>query len=118
MNFLLDQDVYRITANYLIDAGHDVLLAADLGMSRAADIDLLRKAHELGRIFVTRDSDFGRLVFADGEYAGIIFLRMSPTNQPHIHAVLSTVLQNHLANELLRAFVTIDNNGYRLRSVH
>ena len=28
MKFLLDQDVYAITARFLIDAGHDVVLVA------------------------------------------------------------------------------------------
>ncbi len=30
MKFLLDQDVYAITARFLIDAGHDVVLVAQL----------------------------------------------------------------------------------------
>ena len=34
MKFLLDQDVYAITARFLIDAGHDVVLVAQLGLER------------------------------------------------------------------------------------
>lgn len=30
MKFLLDQDVYAITARFLIDTGHDVVLVAQL----------------------------------------------------------------------------------------
>jgi hypothetical protein len=31
MRFLLDQDVYFVTARFLIDAGHDVVLVAQIG---------------------------------------------------------------------------------------
>ena len=115
MKFLLDQDVYAVTIQYLRDAGHNVLLAADLGMSRAADIDLLHKAHELGRIFVTRDSDFGRLIFAGGEAAGVIFLRMTPLNHTKIHTILTSIIDKHDSTTLRQTFIVINSKGYRIR---
>lgn len=63
MKLLLDQDIYRATIQFLRNLGHDVVTASDLGLSRAPDIDLLKAAHQQERIMVTRDSDFGRLVF-------------------------------------------------------
>jgi len=65
MRFLLDQDVYAATARFLSGLGHEVVLAAQLGLSQADDSDLLRIAHDQSRIFVTRDRDFGRLVFVN-----------------------------------------------------
>jgi len=59
MKFLLDQDVYAVTARFLSDLGHDVVPVAQVGLSQADDQDLLRMAQEQGRIFVTRDRDFG-----------------------------------------------------------
>lgn len=56
--------------------GHDVLRAADIGLSRAADEELLETAQKLGRLFVTRDRDFGRIVFLSRKRAGILYLRM------------------------------------------
>ena len=38
MGFLLDQDVYAVTARFLRDCGHDVVTASELGLSRAIDI--------------------------------------------------------------------------------
>jgi predicted nuclease of predicted toxin-antitoxin system len=55
MKFLADQDVYASTIGFLQGLGHDVLRAAQLGLSQAEDTELLRVAHEQGRIFVTRD---------------------------------------------------------------
>lgn len=62
MKFLLDQDVYAVTARFLIRSEHDVVLASEIGMSEADDEDLLKKAQEQERIFITRDRDFGHLV--------------------------------------------------------
>lgn len=54
MRFLLDQDIYAATARHLVDLGHDVVRAAELGLSRAADEELLKtlSASELARAFV------------------------------------------------------------------
>lgn len=53
MNFLLDQDVYAVTARFLLRLGHDVVQVAQLGLSRAEDEELLRVTQEQNRIFVT-----------------------------------------------------------------
>jgi hypothetical protein len=50
MRFLVDQDVYRDTIRFLRELGHDLVLAADLGMSRAPDERLLETALEQERI--------------------------------------------------------------------
>jgi len=63
VKLLLDQDVYETTARFLIALGHDVVRVAELGMAQAADEENLHKAQELKRIFVTRDRDYGNLVF-------------------------------------------------------
>lgn len=59
MKFLADQDVYAKTIGFLVGLGHDVISVAQLGLSQAEDAELLRVAHEQGRIFVTRDRHFG-----------------------------------------------------------
>ena len=72
MQFLADQDVYALTVSFLRGLGHDVLTAAGLGMSKAKDLQLLRTAHDRGRIFVTRDRDFGAFVFVQASGPGVI----------------------------------------------
>jgi predicted nuclease of predicted toxin-antitoxin system len=63
MKFLLDQDVYALTERFLREQGYDVVTASELNLSRAQDLDLLKIAGEQERIFVTRDRDYGNLVF-------------------------------------------------------
>ena len=73
MRLLPDQDVYRVTIDQLKEWGHDVVTAKELGMQRAADEDLLKKARELDRLLITRDKDFGTLVFLKKELSpGVI----------------------------------------------
>lgn len=66
MKFLADQDVYAATIAFVRGLGH-LVTAAELGMSQAADSDLLCVAKEQSRVFITRDRDFGGLVFVRGE---------------------------------------------------
>ena len=65
MKFLLDVcTASRALREALMDAGHDVLSAAD-GYADSSDEALLALAYEQNRVLVTEDKDFGRLVFAE-----------------------------------------------------
>lgn len=68
MRFLLDHDVYGSTARFLTDLGHEIVQVAHIGL--AQDEDLLKVAQAQGRLFVTRDRDFGGLVFVNALGAG------------------------------------------------
>jgi predicted nuclease of predicted toxin-antitoxin system len=105
MKFLVDQDVYAGTVRFLIGLGHDVVTARQLGLAQAEDTELLRVAHEQGRIFVTRDRDFGALVFVQGSGPGIIYLRLLPSTQNSVHAELERILSMYSEPELQAAFV-------------
>jgi Uncharacterized protein conserved in bacteria len=95
MRFLTDQDVWATTVRWLREAGHDVVTVASIGLAEASDADLLRVAHDQRRIFVTRDRDFGALVFAHDFGAGVIYLRMLPSTQNAVHQELERVLQGN-----------------------
>jgi predicted nuclease of predicted toxin-antitoxin system len=115
MRFLLDQDVYAVTAHFLTDLGHDVSSAAAIGRSQASDLELLSVAQEQSRIFVTRDRDFGRLVFVQELRVGVIYLRVMPSTLGVTHEELQTVLTSYPENELLRAFVVVEPGRHRFR---
>jgi predicted nuclease of predicted toxin-antitoxin system len=115
MRFLLDQDVYANTGRFLGDLGHDVVAVARLGLSQASDEDLLRTAREQGRIFVTRDRDFGNLVFVKSIRGGVLYLRMLPRTQGAVHDELDVVLRTHSEEELRRSFVVVEPGRHRIR---
>ena len=115
MKFLLDQDVYAVTARFLVVSGHDVVLASEIGMSAASDEELLKKAQEQERIFITRDRDFGHLVFVKSFGAGVLYLRVLPSNLNGVHAELERVLQTYSEDELRKAFVVVEPAVHRFR---
>lgn len=117
MKFLLDQDVYATTLRFLSDLGHDVVSASQIGCAQADDTDLLRIAQEQGRIFVTRDRDFGGLVFVKGLGTGVIYLRVLPSTQKAVHQELERVLKSYSEDQLRQAFVVVEPGRYRFRKL-
>jgi predicted nuclease of predicted toxin-antitoxin system len=115
MKFLLDQDVYALTARFLREQGHDVVTASELGMSRAQDEQLLKTAGELGRVFVTRDRDYGNLVFKKSLGNGVIYLRVLPSELNQVHDEMGKVLSEYTEEELVKLFVVIEADGHRVR---
>jgi predicted nuclease of predicted toxin-antitoxin system len=95
MKLLLDQDVYEKTARFLIDLEHDVVRVAELGMAQSSDEENLLKAQELERIFVTRDRDYGNLVFIKQIKSGVLYLRVLPSNINSVHAELEIILATY-----------------------
>jgi len=115
MKLLLDQDVYAATARFLLDLGHDVVLVASIGLSRAQDQEILRVAQEQKRVLVTRDRDFGNLVFVRELGAGVIYLRVLPSTLNAVHAELARVLNLHTETQLAQSFVVVEPGGHRIR---
>src|SRR3990172_1029349 len=117
MKLLLDQDVYSVSRIFLRELGPDAVPVAHLGLSKAYDSDLLKKAQEEDRIFVARDRDFGSLVFVSGLGAGVIYLRLLPSTRHAVHEELERVLSTHTENELKKAFVVVEPGRHRFRKV-
>jgi len=115
VKFLLDQDVYSVTARLLSNLGHDVVRVAELGLAQADDEDLLRTAQEQGRLFITRDRDFGSLVFVKELGAGVLYLRTFAFAQNAVHNELERVLNTYSQEELMNAFVVVEADGHRFR---
>ena len=115
MILLLDQDVYGITARFLKNRGYDFIRVSDLGLARASDEEILKVAQEQNRILITRDRDYGNLVFVKSLGTGVIYLRMLPTNLNAVHAELIRVLETYTKKDLLKAFVVVEFNGHRIR---
>jgi predicted nuclease of predicted toxin-antitoxin system len=115
VRFLLDQDVYAVTARLLRQLGHNVVTASEARLSQAEDSELLAFASHDKRILVTRDRDFGGLVFVHRLGAGVIYLRISPTALDAVHAELENVLASYSEEELGKAFVVVEAARHRFR---
>lgn len=97
------------------DAGHDVVLVAQIGLAKAQDEDILSKAQEQKRILLTRDRDYGNLVFVQRRGTGVIYLRILPTTVNAVHNQIQKVLKNYSEADLIGAFVVVEPNGSRFR---
>ncbi len=117
MKLLLDQDVYFATARFLREAGHDVVTASEIGCSQSSDSHLLGIAKEQDRIFVTRDRDFGGLVFVKGLGSGVIYLRILPATLDTVHNELRKVLMSYKEESLKKAFVVVEPARHRFRKL-
>ena len=116
MCFLTDQDVYQITTRKLIEWGHDVITAKMLGTQRASDRDLLSKANETERLFLTRDKDFGALVFLEERLSkGVILLRTEPQTLDEVHHQPQRLIEKHSERQLHKLFCVVEENRYRIR---
>ena len=118
MRLLANQDIYSLTIEWLRKEGHDIVTARELEMQRAADEELLRKARETDRLFLTRDKDFGGLVFLyKGVSAGVIFLRITPATVQEVHQELNRLFQEHNREELRDLFCVVQPHRYRIRRI-
>ena len=117
MRLFLDHDVYAITAQFLEGLGYDVVTAGTSGHGQTDDSELLRIARNDGRLLVTRDRDFGRLVFVSRAGSGVIYLRLNPTNLSAVHKELQRVLETYSESELKEAFVVVETGRHRFRNI-
>lgn len=85
-------------------------------MHRAEDDDLLMKPKESSRIFVTRDKDFGRLVFLKDELlTGVIFLRLTPGSAESAHRELNRLLNEHTEEDPMHLFCVVEPHRHPIR---
>ncbi|MHB1423173.1 MAG: DUF5615 family PIN-like protein [Gemmataceae bacterium] len=115
MRLLTDQDVYAATVQFLRGMGHDVATATERSLSQSADADLLRAAHAEVRVFVTRDRDYGGLVFMQALGSGVLYLRVLPSTLQAVHAELGRILGLYSEEVLQGAFVVVEPGRHRIR---
>jgi predicted nuclease of predicted toxin-antitoxin system len=117
MRLLADQDVYAMTVRILRSRSHDVATASDLGLSQAADVAILQAAIQDRRILLTRDRDYGGLVFAGNTKGGVIYLRIAPSALDAVHDELLRVLDLYSETELQGALIVVEPGRHRLRKI-
>jgi predicted nuclease of predicted toxin-antitoxin system len=115
VKFILDQDVYAVTARLLRQRGHDVVTASEKGLSKGTDSELLAFAGRERRVLITRDRDFGVLVFVQGLGTGVIYLRASHGALGAMHEELEKVLALYSEEQLHKAFVVVEVGRHRFR---
>ena len=118
MKFLIDMPVTPDAAPYLRAAGHDAIHAIDLGLARSSDNELLAVARREGRIVITADLDYPRLIaLQQADRPGVILFRGGAYSDREMLALLDRVLARASTLDLDHSIVVVDRTRIRRRAL-
>lgn len=95
---------------------HDAVHANELAMNRAADTEILSIALDRGRIVISADLDFPRLLALAGATSpGLILLRGGNYSESEGLECVRRVLISVAAEDLPKSIVVVDRKSVRRR---
>jgi predicted nuclease of predicted toxin-antitoxin system len=108
MRLFLDQMIDRCVADVLRETGYDVECAAEAGMARADDLEILQYCTKQDRVLVTLDEHFGDWTVARlTTHAGVIRLKVHPTGSRNIEQTLIPFLARHARRDFRNTLVIV-----------
>ncbi len=108
MRLLLDQGLPRGAALGLRDLGHDCMHVGEIGMSCAADEEILTEAFRQNAILVTLDADFHTILAVSAASApSVIRLRIQGLDALSLVRLISKVLIDFQAELSLGSLLTV-----------
>jgi len=116
VRFLADMGVSSRTVAWLRDNGHDAVHVRELGLQRASDAEILRKAAEDTRIVLTMDLDFGYLMaISGGRTPSVVIFRLTDERAEAVNSRLRDVLPRCEAALGHGAIVSVGDQTARIR---
>lgn len=116
MKFIIDENISIKVVEFLRIEKHDVLYVAE-NIKSFDDVSILKMAFKEKRILVTKDKDFGGLVFKNNfPHSGIIFLRLSDDSGVNTIKILTILLKMKNIN-FIRSFITVNDRNVRVVEV-
>jgi len=113
MRFLADESCDFAVVRALRGAGHDVLAVCEIS-PRAEDAEVTRLALQEGRLLLTEDKDFDRLVYAhEQENAGVVLPRF-PTKARKRIAKAVVQLVEEKGEKLMGCFTVVKPGQIRI----
>jgi predicted nuclease of predicted toxin-antitoxin system len=118
IRFLLDMGIAQSTGQLLRSQGYDVVHLREQGLERLPDDRIVAKAKDEGRVIVTHDLDFGRIVALSGsDVPSIVTLRLGDMTPERVNGVLKTAVIEAAESLENGALVTITDRGIRIRAL-
>ena len=115
MKALLDMPVSVLLLEVLKAHGHEGVHAYEIGKSTAADSELLEIARQEGRIVITADLDFPRLLaLSMAEGPGLILFRGGNYSDFEMCELLNKVLQQITVDVLETSICVVDRKRIRI----
>jgi len=114
MRLFLDQMIDRSIADVLQKRGYDVECAAEAGMARADDLEILEYCTMQDRVLITLDEHFGNWTVAKlTEHSGVIRLKVNPTGTRNIEKTLIPFLEHHSRRDFRSILAIVKPAGVR-----
>jgi predicted nuclease of predicted toxin-antitoxin system len=116
VKFLVDMPLSPALGRWLETQGHDAVHASALSLNRASDADIIARAALEGRIIVTADLDYPRLLALTGATGpGLILFRGGDWSDAEIFGRMSDVLRSLGEAELAQSILVIERERLRRR---
>lgn len=116
MRFVADEGVDAQIVRALRENKHDVLYIAESNAGESDDV-ILGFANKDNRILITRDKDFGELVFREKMiHSGIILNRLYELKAEEKAVLVVTVIEKY-GEQLAASFTVIQPTKIRIRKI-
>ena len=116
MKFVADEGVDATLVSLLRSDNHDVTYFAEAETS-TSDAIILELANSQGRILITRDKDFGELVYRMKMiHSGIILARLEDLKSSTRSQIVFDFITNH-ETELTGSFIVVQSGTARIRKI-
>jgi predicted nuclease of predicted toxin-antitoxin system len=116
MKFLADMGLARSTVVFLRAQGHDAVHLRDEGLQRLDDEEIVRKGLAEGRVILTHDLDFGRIVaLSQASVPTVITFRLEDMRPVQVNRFLIEVLDRFTPELETGALISVNEGGVRVR---
>lgn len=114
MNIVADEGVERQVVEALREAGQQVTYIAEVAPS-SSDDEVLARAAAANSLLITRDKDFGSLVYRSGHsHAGVVLVRLPGMAAAQKARLLVRFIEEH-GSELVGTFTVVSGTSIRIR---
>lgn len=115
--FKVDENLPQAVVDLLRAEGIDARHVLDQGMGGVGDLELAQACAQERRAILTLDLDFADIRrFPPGDHQGILVLRLSRQDRPHVLEVFQRVLSLLAEHSPQGQLWIIDESGVRVRT--
>ena len=116
MKLLVDMMLSPRLARWLGDMGYDAVHASEIGMSRASDEEILERASDEGRVVITADLDYPRLLATFGTRdTPVILVRGGQFGDEWVKTQLKNLFGSVNETEIVKCLIVIERHRVRKR---
>jgi predicted nuclease of predicted toxin-antitoxin system len=118
MKFLLDMGLAQSTAHDLRTHGYDAVHLRDQGLQRLHDYDIVQKAIAEGRVILTHDLDFGRIVaLSHNRVPSVVTFRLADMRAANVNRHLDSILSQFADKLEQGALISVTDQMIRVRGL-